>query len=74
MDSVKDFLKEQHLDIHDLLEWNASQLKNCRKKEHKVIHERYKGLLEKFKEHHLKEHYDILYPKPFLLRENKKLE
>jgi hypothetical protein len=60
MDSVKDFLKEQHLDIFDLLEWNDSQLKKCYRRDHKVIHEKYKALLERFKEHHLREHYSKL--------------
>lgn len=61
MGDVKDFLKEEHLDIFDLLEWNASQLKNSSKKEHRLIHEKYKTLLERFKEHHLREHYDKLF-------------
>ena len=63
MNETKSFLQENHFDIFDLLEWNDLQIKKG-KKEHKIIHEKYKSLLEKFKEHHFRGLFETSHSEP----------
>lgn len=44
-----DYLTEDFVDVHDLLQWNQKQMDNCDKNEYLFIFKKFQNMLEKLK-------------------------